>query len=947
MSSYPSGTVTFLFTDIEGSTKLAQERPDIWESLRERHHSILREAIEEHHGYIFQIVGDAFCTAFHKAGNALKSAIQIQRQLQNESWGDVVIRVRIGIHTGEAEFQEDGQYQGYLTLSLVQRIMSAGYGGQVLVSQATYELTQRMLSLDLKLQDMGKHRFKNFPQTERIYQVVVPGLINDFPPLKTLAASPNNLPLQPTPFIGRESELATLTAFLADPKVRLVTIIGPGGMGKTRLALATAERMLDGTQFPDGIFFVNLAPLIESNQIVPAMAEALNFRLQGEDGRSSQEKILDYLQDKQLLLLFDNCEHILDGMDLVVEILQAASGVKILATSRERLQMRAEQVYLLEGLEFPDWETPEDAAEYTAVRLFLQSARRNQPKFTLQDRDDLTYLARICRLVAGMPLAVELAAAWVDMLPLVEIAADLQKGLDFLETDMRDMPERHRSIRAAINHSWERLDEKEQDIFSKLSVFRGGFTREAAEAVAGADLRHLGRLVNKSFLQYIQDADRYQVHELMRQYGTEKLASTASVRTQHLEFFAAFAQKADAGTFGSEPEIWVKRLLADMDNFRAAMDWAVESDQGQAGMHLAGSLHAYWISLGDWREGRQRLARLLALSTAVGRTPARVLALLEAGNLASNMGDYETGLAFYEEGRAISLERGEPGKLILGWILLELADHLASRDLTASQQLNEQGVALLREVGEPWQIWLGLHEQGWMAIKQGKYTQACIAYSEALAFVEKIGSRWLSGISQRQLGELLYFQGDYGAALPYLEESVAILRPLGDLRHQPLGSLGAIAVLQGNFQQAAAYFEERLENHRRQGSKVYYLRDLSDLGIATARLGDFAQAAALFRQALSLAPESKYIYDVAVYLLGVAGIQQLPYLAAQLLGAAQAAFERSDEFIEPLYHTESTRIENEVRATLGEDVFAATYERSKKMTLNEAMILAMNEQLLP
>jgi Predicted ATPase len=732
-----------------------------------------------------------------------------------------------------------------------------------------------------------------------------------------------------------------LTSFIADPKVRLMTIVGPGGMGKTRLALATAERMLDGTQFPDGVFFVNLAPLSESNQIVSAVAEALNFRLQGEEGRSSPEKMLDYLQDKQLLLLFDNCEHLLDGMDLVAEILQVASGVKILATSRERLQLRAEQVYLLEGLEFPDWETPEDAADYTAVRLFFQSARRNQPKFALQDRDDLTYLARICRLVEGMPLAVELAAAWMDMLPLAEIAADLQKGLDFLETDMRDMPERHRSIRATINHSWDRLDEKERDIFSKLSVFRGGFTREAAQAVAGADLRHLGRLVNKSFLQYVQAADRYQVHELMRQYGAEKLADADSVRTRHLEFFAAFAEKADAGTFGSEPEIWVKRLLADMDNFRTAMDWAVESDQGQAGMHLGGSLHAYWIAFGDWREGRQRLERLLALPSAANHTLARVLALLEAGNLAGNMGDYETGLAFYEEGKTISLELGEPGKHLLGWILLELAEHVATRDMTASQQLNEEGVALLREVGEPWQAWLGLHQQGWMAIKQGKYTQARIAFSEALAFVQKIGSQSLFGIGQGALGELLYMQGDYSAARPHLEESVSILRPLGDLRHQPLGTLGAITVLQGDYQQAVAYFEQRLANHRRQGSKLYNLRDLSDLGIATAHLGDFTQAAALFHEALILVQELNNTYDIAVCLLGVAGVQRSLNRTAQLLAAARATFERSGEVVEPLYRIELERTENKIHEVLDEQDFAKFSAEGRAMTVEQAIGFAM------
>jgi predicted ATPase len=297
----------------------------------------------------------------------------------------------------------------------------------------------------------------------------------------------HNLPLQPTPFIGRKTELAVMDKWMDDQTSRLVTIVGPGGIGKTRLALACGDHQLTaGTRFPNGIFFVNLALLNEADQIIPTLAGVLDFQLQSrQDGHSPQQQLLDYLRPKRLLLLLDNFDHLLSppvspsvegirrGAELVADILQAAPEVQILVTSRERLHLRTEQVYPIEGLEFPDWETPEDAAGYTAVQLFLQSARRNQPDFALRDGADLTNLAHICCLVAGMPLALELAASWVDMLPLAEIAAELQKGLNFLETDMQDIPERHRSIRAAIDYSWHKLDEKERDIFAKLSVFRG------------------------------------------------------------------------------------------------------------------------------------------------------------------------------------------------------------------------------------------------------------------------------------------------------------------------------------------------------------------------------------------------------------------------------------------------------------------------------------------
>jgi len=399
----------------------------------------------------------------------------------------------------------------------------------------------------------------------------------------------------------------------------------------------------------------------------------------------------------------------------------------------------------------------------------------------------------------------------------------------------------------------------------------------------------------------------------------------------------AYAEKVNAGVFGPEPETWVKRMLADIDNFRTGMDWAAESGQAQAGLYLGGTLHPYWIAFVNWREGRQRLERLLALPAAADHTLARALALEEAGNLACHMGDYETGSTFLEEGKAIGLELGEAGKLIVGWIRLDHAAFLESRDMAKSQQLNEEGIAILREVGEPWQLWLGLGRPGWMAIRQGNYAQARVAFSEQLTFVQKIGSRWLSGISMGDIGETLYHQGDYSTARLHLEESLSILQPLGDLRHRPLGALGAIALLQGDYQQAVAYFEERLAGHRQQGSKVYILRDLSDLGIATGHLGDQAQAAALLSEALSLAQDLTSTDDIAVCLLGVAGAQRQPRRAVRLLAAAQAAFEASGGIVEPLYRAESMYIEKAARAALGEAAFAIAYAEGKVLTVEQTV----------
>ena len=423
---------------------------------------------------------------------------------------------------------------------------------------------------------------------------------------------PHNLPTQATPFIGRSEELATLAGFLADSPVRLVTIVGVGGMGKTRLALAAAERCLTtDSPFAHGVFFVNLAPLNEAEQMVSAVTNALNFPLQGGDGRSPQQQLLDYLRPKKMLLLLDNFEHLLGGVDLLADILQGAPKVQILVTSRERLHTRLEQVYPIEGLEFPDWETAspdgegDDAEGYTAVQLFLHSARRNQPDFALLDSDDLIHLAHICRTVAGMPLALELAASWVDMLPLAEIAAELHQGLGFLETDIQDMPERHRSVRAAIDHSWQKLDEKERDIFAKLSVLQGGFTREAAQAVAGANLQQLARLVRKSLLQGGKDG-RYQIHELLRQYGAETLAESGqetAVRVQHSSFFCVALQRWETALNSKRLRATVGEIEADYRNIQIAWEYALDMGNLENLLIAVNGLGDYYDANGRWYEG--------------------------------------------------------------------------------------------------------------------------------------------------------------------------------------------------------------------------------------------------------------------------------------------------------------------------------------------------------
>jgi len=402
---------------------------------------------------------------------------------------------------------------------------------------------------------------------------LAPGETRFATPTPPAGAPRHNLPVQTTPFVGREAELTELGRLLADPGVRLLTILGAGGMGKTRLALEAGAAQLNN--FERGVYFVSLAPLDAVEAIVPTVAEALGFSFY--EGGEPRQQLLDYLNQKTVLLLMDNFEHLLDGAGLVTEVLETAPDVKVLSTSRARLSVQGEQLFHLSGMDFPDWETPEDALEYSAVKLFLQSARRVQPGFELA-AGDLRYVARICRLVQGMPLGILLAAAWLTMLTPAEVAAEIEASLDFLETDLRDVPERQRSMRAIFDHSWNLLTAREQAVMQALSVFRGGFAREAAQQVAGASLRELRSLVDRSLLQR-DPAGRYGIHELLRQYAAEKLrkvpAEDAAARDSHCAYYAGFLQGREAQLLGRGQRQALAEIGAEIENVRTAWDWAV------------------------------------------------------------------------------------------------------------------------------------------------------------------------------------------------------------------------------------------------------------------------------------------------------------------------------------------------------------------------------------
>src|SRR6266498_1999798 len=586
-NQFPSGTVTFLFTDIEGSTKLAQEHPKEMPELLARHNAILHQAIETYHGFVFRIVGDSFSAAFDTASDALSAALEAQRTLQNESWSPAPIKVRMGIHTGSAQLKDDSQGQGasyeeYATLALTQRVMSVGHGGQILLSQTTHDLVKDRVPDGTELRDMGERHLKDIVRPEHIYQVAAPDLLSDFPPLTTLETFKHNLPAQLTSFIGREHEIAEAEKLLSS--TRILTFIGPGGTGKTRLCLQVAAEQF--SEFKDGVWLIELAQLADSTYVLSTIAST--FHLRELQGVPLIDTVTDYLRAKQSLLILDNCEHLIETCaQLSDHFLHACPNLKIITSSREALGINGETVYNVPSLSLPqDLEDLRDVGNlmnYEATRLFTERASRANPQFSLT-KDNAPYVAQICERLDGIPLAIELAAARLKLFTPQQIAERLDDRFKLLTDGSRTALPRQQTLRALIDWSYLTLNETEQDVLRRLAVFSGGWTFEAAESVLGEmeAMDGLSGLVNKSLVN-VEEQDgesRYRYLETIRQYAMEKLLESGeavNARNRHLAHFMEYIRRAEEHFVTAQRPIWLNQMEVEHDNLRAALEWAVSN----------------------------------------------------------------------------------------------------------------------------------------------------------------------------------------------------------------------------------------------------------------------------------------------------------------------------------------------------------------------------------
>jgi predicted ATPase/class 3 adenylate cyclase len=903
----PTGTITFLFTDIEGSTPLWERQPAAMGAAVARHHAILHAAAEAHHGHVFKIVGDEFQIAFELPAQALRAALAAQRALRDEPWGETgPLKVRMGLHTGPAELVEGvlntRDYAVSHTLNRVARIRSAAHGGQVLLSLATAELLRGHLPGDVTLKDLGEYYPKGLAQAEHIFQVIVPDLPSDFPPLTVPSRPLDNLPVPPTPFVGRHQELAELQAFLTKPEVRLVTVVGAGGIGKTRLALEAAAAGRE--RYPHGVFFAPLARLPSAEGLVPAVADALGFTFVEEqqpyqERRDSRQQLLDHLRRRSLLLVLDNLEQLLPShplspppgahvlthsvgrtqggvADLLADLLQVAPGVQVLATSRARLNLQGEHLFHLSGMPYPQWsgegdddwiertlaELREGETAQSALRLLLAGARRVQPGFTLT-RDNLADVVQICHLVGGTPLGILLAASWVEMLRPREIAAEVGRDLDFLTSELQDLPERQRSMRAVFDYSWRLLNQGERETAAGLSVFRGGFTVEAAQAVSGASLRDLLRLVGRSLLERGADG-RYQMHELLRQYLAGQLERTPEVQEatqeRHCDYYTAALGEWAADLKGPRHREALAELDAAFENARAAWEWAAEHAQVERlDRALEGLCLYYWRR---WRFLEGEAACRLAESRLAAR-----LSLDEQGfrdGIAEGAGPSAlSGDEPVLESAGTRDPRPEGSELrvwakVLAWQgcfnhwlgLRELDRQLLGRSLALLEApaLADQDTRAEKA--------FALLAMGWVKHLYD-YEDAQRLFEQSLALYGALGDRWWTAYVLRTLASSAHRLGNYGQAQQLHEESLAIRRSLGDQRGiaDSLSELGVTFRAQGQLEKAERLYREGLAICRQMDDRAGIADGLGYLGEVRVQLGKFAEGCASLEAGLAIYDE--------------------------------------------------------------------------------------------
>jgi len=1001
----PEGQITFLFTDIEGSTKLSQQFPDKLPAALEKHHSILINEIESNNGFIFQNVGDAFCCAFESSEDAVKAAVEIQINLANEKWDEAVINVRIGIHSGNAEWNGKN-YMGYITLARAARVMSAAYGGQILISNDAYELyikdtatkaqSKRQEETDssglrdpeLGFRDLGERRLKDVILPIRLFQIIGAGLREEFPPLDTLDARPNNLPLQLTSFIGREKEMKQVKEALK--LNRLVTLASAGGSGKTRLSLQTAAEVIDEYEY--GVWFVDLSALNDPALLTATIIVALGIKEQSK--KTTEETLIDFLKEKEILILLDNCEQLVHACaDLTERLLSSCPKLKIMATSREALNCKGEKTYRIPPLTMPDPNsnnTPEQLAQYESIRLFIERALAVNPEFRVNN-ENARALAEICSRLDGIPLAIELAAARTKTLSVVKIHERLDDRFSLLTGGKRTALPRQQTLRALIDWSYDLLSEEEKILWSRLSVFSGGWKLEAAEDICSDEtisksliLDLLSQLTEKSVIIYDESKERYRILESIKQYGIEKLSDGYGVYFRHLNHFLELSERAAPELRSENARFWLDTIDADHSNFISAIDWSVSNEIADKGAVIAAALGDFWNTAGhystgirlnenimqssgtlddsskikvltwlgvfkyhqgDYEQVRKYSEECLDICKTIGDKKGIAESLHNLGKVSDMKGDSEQARIYFEESLTIRKEIGD--KNGISDSVQSLGNLSADQgDYEQAKKYFEESFAIKKEIGDKRGMASNMNNLGCLSTFQGDYEQAKKYHEESLAYNKDIGSKIGIAISTGNLGLIAFNQGDYEHAKKYYEESLAIRKELGNRKGMAdyMHNLGGIVYTQGDYEHAKKYFEESLTIRKEIGDKSGMADSMNNLGSVARHSGDHEQAKKYHEESLAIKNEigdKPGIANTLIYLARLFELNKKYFSAVKLLYAAEHTVKSMGIVFDINAEKEKNELTARLNELLSDGEFAMYRQEGEKMTLEEACQMAM------
>ena len=884
MDVRPQETVTFLFSEIEESAALWRQNPYGMQKAISIHDGIFRQLIHTYSGRIFKTFGSSTYAAFPSADAALAAAVQIHKSLAAEAWEEVPLKTGLILHSGVCS-QFEGEYIG-VPVKRAAHILAAVHGGQILFSKATKNQLTTAIENGLVANELGEHNLKDLIQPEYLYELLIPGLPSEFPPIKTLNNLPNNLQPQPDILVGREQELETVQRLIRKPDVRLVTFIGPGGTGKTRLSLQVGANLL--SEFKDGVYFIDLSSTRNPNQALAEISKSLN--LQEVGGFRLIENLKRFLYPRQMLLMLDNFEQVISAADLIGELLAAAPLLKVLVTSRILLRLYGEHEFPVPPLALPNlYHLPplEELRLFSAVDLFVQRAQLVQPGFELDDSNAYT-VVNICAQLDGLPLAIELAAAKIKMFEPQEMLEHLSDRFGLLTGGATDRPLRQQTLRQAIEWGYDLLEDEEKLLFERLGVFSGPFSLEAVEEICNQDFNQgrdlsldtqeiLTTLLNSSFIKSNEaeehDGSVYlMMLDTMRDYAQDRLTDSGEpppLRQAHLVYFLRLVETAETHLNGPEQVKYLRLLEKENANLQSALEWGITANDGQAlkmALTLAGSLWRFWQVRGYLTEGRRWLETILRKideSNEILQPAPLAKALHGTAVLASIQGDYHEAVGMY--GRSLSLRR----------------------------QLNDiPGITS------------SLNNLGILALYQNDLDQATVFLEESLALRRKTGDKWGVCNTLTNLANVALAQGDYGRAEKFLEESLELGRELEDKRSIAicLYNLGNIALNYNKFTKAASCYYESFHLRQELGDKM---------GLTECIEG----------------------------LAAIAGVEADPLVAARLYGAALNLRQELGALFEPHDRPLYVRFEAKARAQLGEVAFEAALLQGREMPLDQLMLV--------